>query len=82
MDTKRIRLSDLQADPEGVLGQCYDSGQPLLVELPDRGYLAIQPVEEEDNLVNELIEKNPAFQDLLKKSIASPREPFPFAGSS
>lgn len=78
MDTKVISLSDLQADPEGVLRRCYDTGQPLVVELPHRGLVSIQPVEPDDNLVNDLLEHNPAFRDLLARSLASPREPFPF----
>ncbi len=78
MDTKVIPLSDLRADPEGVLRQCYDSGQILVVELPDRGLISIRPLEENDDLVNQLIEHNPAFRELLARSIASPREPFPF----
>lgn len=77
MDTKVISLSDLQADPEGMLGRCYDSGEPLIVELPNRGRISIRPLEDDD-LVNELIEHNPAFRELLTKSIAGPREPFPF----
>jgi hypothetical protein len=81
MDTRVIPLSDLQADVEGVLRRCYDSGQPLVVELPNRGLVAIQPVGPDDDLTNELIEHNPAFRDLLAKSLASPREPFPFAAS-
>ena len=80
MDTKVIPLSDLQADPEGVLRRCYDSGESLVVKLPDRGLISIRAVEEEDDLVNQLIEHNPAFRELLSKSIASPREPFPFGG--
>jgi len=82
MDTKVIPLSDLQADAEGVLSRCYDSGQPLIVELPNRGLISIRPVEEDDDLVNQLIEHNPAFRELLAKSIASPREPFPFGDLS
>ncbi len=78
MDTKVIPLSDLQADAEGALSRCYDSGQPLIVELPNRGLISIRPVEEADSLVNQLIEHNPAFRELLAKSMASPREPFPF----
>ncbi len=77
MDTKVIPLSDLQADPEGVLRRCYDSGQILVVELPDRGLISIRPLEENDDLVNQLIEHNPAFRELLARPIASPREPFP-----
>jgi hypothetical protein len=36
MDTKVIPLSDLQADPEGVLSRCFDSGEPLVVALPSQ----------------------------------------------
>ena len=78
MDTKVIPLSDLQADPEGVLRRCYDSGEALVVELPERGLVAIRPIEADDDLVNQLIEHNPAFRELLARSVASPREPFPF----
>jgi hypothetical protein len=78
VDTKVIPLSDLQADPEGVLRRCYDSGQTLVVELPDRGLIAIHAIDADEDLVNQLIEHNPAFRSLLAKSIASPREPFPF----
>ena len=53
-------------------------GQTLVVELPDRGWISIQPLEEDDNLVNQLIEHNPTFRELLARSIAGPREPFPF----
>jgi hypothetical protein len=77
MDSKVIPLSDLQADPEGVLRRSYDAGQILVVELPDRGLISIRPLEEDDDLVDELIEHNPAFRELLARSIASPREPFP-----
>jgi hypothetical protein len=79
MDTKVILLSDLKADPEGILSRCYDSGQSLVVELPNHGLVSIQPVESDDDLANDLIEHNPKFRALLEKSLASPREPFPFA---
>ena len=81
MDTRVIPLSDLQADPEGVLRRCYDSGQPLVVELPDHGLVSIQPVDPGDDLVNDLIEHNPAFRALVERSLASPLEPFPFVTS-
>jgi hypothetical protein len=81
MDTKVIPLSDLQADPEGVLGRCFDSGETLVVALPNRGLVTIQPVESSDDLVNELLEHNASFRELLAKSRASPREPFPFIES-
>lgn len=72
-----IPLSELQADPEGVLHRSLDVRQALVVELPDRGFIAIQPLlESDDNLTDELIENNPVFREMLAKSLASPREPF------
>jgi hypothetical protein len=78
MDTKVIPLRELESDPGGVLRRCYDSGEPLVVALPDHGFVSIRPIEEDDDLVNQLIEHNPAFRALLAKSIAGAREPFPF----
>jgi hypothetical protein len=82
MDTKMIPLSELQADPEGVLGRCYDTGQSLVVELPNRGLISIQPIESDDDLVNDLIENNPEFRALLAKSLAGRREPYSFSASA
>jgi hypothetical protein len=48
----------------------------LVVELPDHRLVAIRPVEDDDDLIDELIEHNPAFQELLARSRASPRRPF------
>ncbi|MBL8799673.1 MAG: hypothetical protein JNM56_37670 [Planctomycetia bacterium] len=76
MATKIIPLHELQMDTEGYLRRCLDSGQALVVELPDHRLLSIQPVEEDDALTDELIEHNAAFQALLAKSAASPRKPF------
>jgi hypothetical protein len=76
MDTRVIPLRELQTDTEGYLRRCLESGQSLVVQLPDSGLVAIQPLESDDDLVNELIEHNPAFRALLAKSAASPRKPF------
>jgi hypothetical protein len=35
MSIKLIPLSRLEADPQGTLSECLDSGEPLIVELPD-----------------------------------------------
>ncbi len=78
MDTKVIPLRDLQADTEGILSRCFDSGQLLVVELPNHRLVSIQPLESDDDLANDLIANNPAFRALLEKSLASGREPFPF----
>ena len=76
MDTKVIPLCELQTNTEGYLRLCCDSGQPIVVELPDSRLVAIQPLETDDDLVNELIETNPAFRALLARSAASTRKPF------
>lgn len=76
MDTKLIQLRELKLDVEGYLQNCSQSGQPLLVELPDKRLLAIQPVEQDDDLVNELIANNPAFRAMLARSATSPMKPF------
>jgi len=47
----------------------------------ESGLVSIQPIEADDDLVNDLIERNAAFRALLVKSLASPRESFPFVGS-
>jgi hypothetical protein len=79
MDIKRILLSWLETDPQGTLSECCDSGQALVVELPDHRLVAIQGLEpgDDDTLVDELLESDPAFRALITKSKASPRGPFP-----
>jgi hypothetical protein len=79
MGTKMIPLSQLEADPRGTLNECCDSGEALVVELPDKRMVTIQPLEpdEDDSLVSELLESNAAFRALVEKSKSSPRKPFP-----
>jgi hypothetical protein len=78
MDIKTIPLSSLEADPRRTLSDCADSGQPVLVELPNHRLVALQPVEAlgDDSLVDELLASNPAFQALVAKSKSSQRKPF------
>jgi hypothetical protein len=78
MDTRVIPLSDLQADAAGILGRCVATGQGVVVELPNRERVSIQPVEPGDELIDELIAGNAAFRAMLERSLAGPREPFPF----
>ena len=77
MGIKTIPLSRLEADPRGTLSECADSGQAVVVELPDQRFVAIQSLEpaEDDSLVDELLATNAAFQALVAKSKASPRKP-------
>jgi hypothetical protein len=76
MDIKTIPLSSLEADPRGTLHECADSGQPVVVELPDHRLVALQPLStaEDDSLVDELLASNPAFQALVARSKAGPRK--------
>jgi hypothetical protein len=80
MSIKLIPLSRLEADPGGTLSECLDSGKPLVVELPDHRHVSIEGLEPDgdDDLVDRLIQSNPAFRALIEKSKASPRKPFPF----
>ena len=79
MSIKLIPLSRLEADPRGTLTECLDSGEALVVELPDHRLVSIQSLEPdgEDDLVDRLLKSNPAFRALVEKSKASPRRPFP-----
>jgi hypothetical protein len=75
---KTIPLSRLEADSRGTLNECADSGQALVVELPDHRLVAIQALDpsEDDDLTSELLETNAAFRALVAKSKAGPRKPF------
>ncbi len=56
-----------------------NSGQTLVIEMPDHRLIAMQPLDptdDDDDLVSELLESNAAFQALGAKSKASPRKPF------
>ena len=71
-----IPLSRLEANLRKTLDECVDSGRPIVVELPDRRLVAIQPLESPDDLTDNLLESNSSFQELVAKSAASPRKPF------
>ena len=73
---KVIPLSEFQSDPRGHIDSCLESGLPLVVELPDHRRVAIQPLHEDDSLVDDLIEHNPSFREMLARSAASPRREF------
>ena len=79
MDIAVIPLSQLQTDPQKVLSECLDSGRPVVVQLPDQRLVSIQPLEPEsgeDSLIDDLLEHNPAFRELVEKSRSSPRKDF------
>jgi hypothetical protein len=79
VDIKTVPLNRLVMDPTGTLTECADTGSVMVVELPDQRLIAIQSLEaiEDDELVNELLASNPAFREMVAKSKAGPRKPFP-----
>ena len=78
MAIKTIPLSRLETDLKETLNECAESGNTVVVEMPDQRLLAIQPLEpqEDDTLIDELLASNPKFRALVAKSKASPRKPF------
>jgi hypothetical protein len=78
MAIKTISLSRLETDLKKTLNECADSGQTVVVEMPDQRLLAIQPLDpqEDDSLIDELLASNPRFQALVAKSKSGPRKPF------
>ena len=79
MAIKTIPLSRLEADLKQTLNECAESGETVVVEMPDQRLLTIQRLEPEDNdgLIDELLASNPKFRELLAKSKAGRRKPFP-----
>ena len=79
MGIRLIPLSRLEADPQGILNPCLDSGQVLVIELPDHRVVSVQSLEpaDDDPLVDELLASNPSFGALVERSRASGRIPFP-----
>jgi hypothetical protein len=82
MAIKTIPLSQLETDLQQTLNECVQSGETIVVEMPDQRFLAILSLDprEDDSLVDELLASNPKFQALVAKSKASPRKPFAVGG--
>ena len=78
MGIKTIPLKRLEENLREQLNECADSGEPIVVELPDTRLVAIQALDptDDDSLVDDLIESNPAFRELLTKSKSSARRAF------
>jgi hypothetical protein len=78
MPIKTIPLSRLEADLRKTLNECADSGSTVVVQLPDERLVAIHPLEpaEDDDLINQLIESNAAFRELVARARSGPRKPF------
>ena len=83
MAIKTIPLSRLETDLQKTLRECADSGDTVVVELPDQRLVAIHSLDphDDDNLIDELLASNPKFQALVAKSKASPRKPFTAGGN-
>jgi hypothetical protein len=79
MGIKTIPLSRLEANLRATLSECADSGEAVVVELPDQRLIAIQTLEpgEDDSLMDDLLQSNPAFRALVARAKAGPRKPFP-----
>ena len=73
-----IPLSRLETDLKKTLSECAESGETLVVEMPDQRLLAIRSLDplEDDGLMDELLASNPKFQELVAKSKRSLRKPF------
>lgn len=71
-------MSHLETDLKKTLNECVESGETVVVEMPDQRFLAIQSLDpqEDDNLMDELLASNPKFRALVAKSKAGPRKPF------
>jgi hypothetical protein len=78
MAIKTIPLSRLEADLTKTLNDCADSGDTVVVEMPDQRLVTIQGLEpqEDDDLMNQLLATDPKFQALVTKSKGSPCKPF------
>jgi hypothetical protein len=78
MAIKTIPLSRLETDLQKTLNDCAESGDTVVIEMPDQRLLAIQSLEpqEDDALMDELLASNPKFRALVEESKASPRKPF------
>jgi hypothetical protein len=78
MAIKTIPLSRLETDLKKTLSECAESGDTVVVEMPDQRLLAIQSLDpqEDDTLMDELLASNPKFQELVAKSKRGPRKPF------
>ena len=78
MAIKTIQLSQLATELQKTLNDCADSGDTVVVELPDQRLVAIQSLDtlEEEGLVEELLESNSDFQAMVSKSKNSKRKVF------
>ena len=79
MGIKVIPLRELEADLGRTLAACLDSGEAVVVEVPDHRLVSIRSLEpaDDDPLIDELLASNPAFQAMVERSGSTERLPFP-----
>lgn len=78
MAIKTIPFSLLETDLNRTLNECAESGETVVVEMPNQRLLSIQSLDTfgDDDLINELLASNSRFRALIEKSKASPKKPF------
>ena len=83
MAIKTIPLSRLETELKKTLSECVDTGETVVVEMPDQRLVAIQPLEpqEDDTLMDDLLASNPRFQALVTNSKASRRKTYSGPGA-
>ena len=74
-----IPVTQLESGLRATLNQCAETGEALVVEMPDGKLLLIErlDVQQGDSRVDDLLATNPDFRELVAQSMASPRRPFP-----
>ncbi len=84
MAIKTIPLSRLETDLKKTLNECAESGETVVVELPNQSLLTIQSLDpdQDDSLMDELLASDSKFQSLVAKSKAGPRKAFPAGNGS
>jgi hypothetical protein len=78
MAIKTVPLSSLETDLRKTLSECAETGETLVVEMPDHRLLSIQPLDprDDDALTDDLLASNPDFRALVAKSKAGRRKSF------
>ena len=78
MGIRTIPLSHLETELTKTLTECAESGETVVIEMPDQRLLTIQSLDpqEDDSLTDELLASNPKFQALVAQSKAGPHKPF------
>jgi hypothetical protein len=74
MDIKTVPLSRLETNLQATLVECANSGQIVVVTLPDKRLVTIQALDpaEDDSLVDDLLQSNPAFNRGYDRPMAIP----------